>query len=116
MSITHNANVNPIINKVLYGFDDIVDQLVKEAIINMAGATDEMMGEYPELYQDKQSIEAGFNHLREQATDLIKDMLGGLEVSLTKRLADIQFKAQVRNIEYDDDGNVTDSIVNIKFE
>ena len=116
MSITHNANVNPIINKVLYGFDDIVDQLVKEAIINMAGATDEMMGEYPELYQDKQAIEAGFNHLREQAADLIKDMLSDLQNSLTNRLAEIQFTARLRNIAYGEEGNVTHSIVNIKFE
>lgn len=116
MSITHNATINPLITHVLYSRDDVVDQIVKEAITNMAHASDDMMGDYPELYQDKQSIEAGFNHLRDQAADLIQDMIADLHISLLKRLQEIQFTARVRNIEYDDNGNVVDANVNVKFD
>lgn len=116
MSINHNAQINPLITGVLYAGDHVVDQIVKEAIIQMAHASDEMMGDYQELYQDKQSIEAGFDHLRDQAADLIQDMVADLHISLLKRLASIQFKAHVRGIEYDEEGKVHDTNVNIKFE
>lgn len=116
MSITHNATINPIISNVLNVNDNIIDQLVKEAIVQMASANDDLMGDYPELYQDKQSIEAGFDHLRDQATDFIQDMMLMLQTAMLKRLQSIQFNTRVRNIEFDDNGNVVDAKVNINFD
>ena len=116
MSITHNATINPLITAVLYAGDNIIDQIAKAAIIDMASASDEMMGDYPELYQTKDAIEAGFDHLRDQAADLIQDMVAQLHISLLQRLQEIKFTARIRNIEYDDNGNVVDAKVNIKFD
>ncbi len=60
MAITHNAQIAPGISDFLYHRSDTIKQLVQAAIIEMANASEEMMGDYPDLYQDKQSIESGF--------------------------------------------------------
>lgn len=116
MPITHNAKFESNISAVLYGHSDIVDQLVKAAVIIMADGNREMMNDYQADYQDKQSIECCFSKLREQTVDFIDDVVNDLRLEMLDRLAAMQINARVRKIEYDDAGKVTDAEVNINFE
>ena len=116
MTIAFIDNINPIISQLIYVKADIVDQIVRKAILEMAGATDEMMEEFKQSYSDKKSIEGAFNNLRQQAKDLLVDAMEDLKKSVFDRLEEIAYKATVRKIEFDENGNVTDSEVHIDFK
>lgn len=116
MTTTNNANVDQSIESCIYAREAFVNQIVQAAIVEMARATDDMMIDYPELYNDKQSIEAGYSHLRLQANDFLRDAMETLRAQVNKRLAEIEFTARVRKMEFDESGNVTDAEINISFK
>jgi hypothetical protein len=116
MSITNNANIDQSIESCIYVREAFVNQIVQAAIVDRARATDNMVIDFPELYNDKQSIEAGYSHLRLHANDFLRDAMETLQKQVNKRLAEIEFTARVRKMEFDEAGNVTDAEVNINFE
>jgi nucleoid-associated protein YejK len=95
MTIAYIDNINPIISQLIYTRDDVVDQIVRQAILEMASATDEMVDEFKQSHYDKKSIEGAFGNLREQAKDLLADVMDDLKKaclivwkkSRTKRLS-----------------------------
>ena len=116
MSITSNVNSQRIIGDILYHNKDIVDQLAREIILNMAGGTDEMVADCQEEYADKQSIDRAFGGLREQSIDYLTDFIEDFRTALLDKITSIEYTAKVRKIEYAADDSISDVEVNIAFE
>lgn len=103
-------------NSVLYANSDAVRKLATMMIVNMAEGNTDMVCDMSEEYKTKAEVEAVFSGLNEQALDMLPDVIDGLKQALEDFLKQAKVVAQVRRLDYDTDGKLSDVTVDIKVE
>ena len=103
-------------NAVLYSNPDAIRKLAIMLMVNAAEGNTDMVCDMPEEYPTKTDIEAVYRGLNEQALDCLEDHIHDLRESLTKFLKEVKYTAQVRRIDYDNEGKMSDVTVDISVE
>jgi hypothetical protein len=118
MSITYTGvSQNLTASKFLFYSDDTIKALAQTAMIHMAEANVDMLTDCPQDYKTKADVEAAFQGLHDQATDLIRDCLDDLRDRLLAELATKKYTARVKAMKFCDvDGELDDVDVQLTFE
>ena len=103
-------------NAVLYSRPEAIRKLATMMIVSMAEANTDMICDMAEEYPTKGDVERGFQHLADQALDSLEDHINDLRESLTKFLKDAKVVAKVRRLDYDDDGALSDIMIDLRVE
>ena len=104
-------------NRVLYYTDDTIKALAQAAMISMAEANVDMLVDCAQYYKTKADVEAAFQGLHDQATDLIRDCLDDLRDRLIAELTDKKYTARVKAMKFCDvDGELDDIDLQLTFE
>lgn len=99
--------------KLIYAYDDEINQLAINMMKNMAEANIEMVCDMAEEYPTKQDIERVFEGLHDQAIDTVEDMFDELKTKLLARLQTIKYTAKVRQLEYTEMGKLNEITIKL---
>ena len=103
-------------NAILYSQPKVVKAIAPAAMINMAEGNVEMLLDCPNEYPTKADLERVFQGLHEQATDLVNDLFDELKAAVLKELETKSYTARVSAMKFDDNGEMTDIDVTVRFE
>lgn len=101
---------------VLFGRPDAIRKLATMMLVNMAEGNTDMVCDMSEEYKTKEDVERVFQGLTDQALDMLPDVIDSLKMSLEDFLQKAKVKAQVRRLDYDTAGKLSDITVDIKVE
>lgn len=93
-----------------------VNKIVASMMMSMADANIDLIIDYPDEYRTKQDIEAVFNNLRYQMLETVDDIVYTLKDALTERIQNTVFSTKVRQMHYDDKGQLSDIVLNIDIK
>jgi hypothetical protein len=100
-------------NGVLYSQPESIRRLAIMMMVNAAEANTDMIYDFPEEYKTKDEVESVFQALNEQALDMLEDHIADLRLSLEKFLRSAKVTAQVRRLDYNKEGKLTDITLDI---
>jgi hypothetical protein len=101
---------------VLYSQPESIRRLAIMLMVNAAEGNMDMIHDCIEEYETKQDIEGAFQVLNEQALDMLEDHIADLRLSLEKFLRSAKVTAQVRRLDYNKEGKLTDITLDIDVE
>ena len=99
-------------SEVLWAKRELVDAIVREALISQTEAFVDMIVDGQEDLS-RPAIQETLKGVKESAGEFLNDMIGDLQFALEARLRDAQYGASVTGIKYDLAGDVTDIEVDV---
>lgn len=117
MTIVHNNLHDTVkVQTVIYANDSTVNAIASGAMIRMAETNIDMILDEEREYNTKAEIEAVFTQLHEQARDLIDEAMAELRERIMDRLKEMSYTVQVRRLDYDGNGDLSDVSINLDIK
>ena len=101
-------------NEVLWAKADLIDAIVRQALIGQTEGFIEMICDGQED-MTREGINETLRGVKESAQEFLNDMIGDLKFEVERRLAAVNYGAAVTGIKYDLAGNVTDIEVDVSI-
>jgi hypothetical protein len=100
-------------NGVLYSQPDAIRRLAIMMLVNSAEGNIDMVLDCSGDYESKDDIEDVFAPLADQALDMLEDHIADLRRSLESFLRSAKVTAQVRRLDYNKEGKLSDITLDI---
>jgi hypothetical protein len=115
--ITHQVSKTANLIGVLCSDPEVVEQLVKLAVISMVEANTDMVVDCSEDYTCKSQIDAAFGEelIRAQVNDYLTDVLEDFSMRVLQEVDKVRFTARVRGLDYTAAGELNDVTVDVAF-